>query len=184
VLCGLGTRQSRRSDCLVIDGSVNPNIDIVVDIAPIGKCTCQKSVVRIRYILLPTQDSLCEEKSKQLLLVEDFRIITLHNTLVRKRVRKGTARANGGDFGDMHAMGTHVPCDGEGLQVVEYAANSKVPRKFFRKFVKLLGKIGAILFQTSLPSYKIWKETQVSVQCHQVGARTHTTCWLHHRYVG
>ena len=78
--------------------------------------------------------------------MEDLRIITLHNTLVRKRVRKGTARANGGDFGDMHAMGTHVPRDGEGLQVVEYAANSKIPRKFFRKFVKSLAKIGAILF--------------------------------------
>ena len=78
--------------------------------------------------------------------MEDFCIITLHNTLVRKRVCKGTARANGGDFGDMHAMGTHVPRDGEGLQVVEYAANSKIPRKFFRKFVKLLAKIGAILF--------------------------------------
>ena len=46
----------------------------------------------------------------------------------------------------MHAMGTHVPRDGEGLQVVEYAANSKIPRKFFRKFVKSLAKIGAILF--------------------------------------
>jgi hypothetical protein len=133
-------------DCLVIDGSVNPNIDIIVDIAPIGKCTCRKSLVSIRYILSPTQDSLCEGKSKRPLLVEDLRIITLHNTLVRKRVRKGTARANGGDFGDMHAMGTHAPRDGEGLQVVEYAANSKIPRKFFRKFVKSLAKIGAILF--------------------------------------
>jgi hypothetical protein len=28
--------------------------------------------------------------------------------------------ANGGDFGDMYAMGTRVPCDGKGLQVVEY----------------------------------------------------------------
>ncbi len=43
-------------------------------------------------------------------------------------------------------MGTHVPRDGEDLQVVEYAANSKIPRKFFRKFVKLSTKIGAILF--------------------------------------
>ena len=65
---------------------------------------------------------------------------------MRQRVCKGTARANGGDFGDMHAMGSHVPCDGEGLQVVEYATNLKVPRKFFRKFVKSLAKIGAILF--------------------------------------
>jgi hypothetical protein len=112
-------------DCLVIDGSVNPNIDIIVDIAPIaGKCTYWKSMVSICYILSPTQDSLCEGKSKQPLLVEDLRIITfLHNTLVKKRVHKGTARANGGDFGDMHAMGTHFPRDGEGLQEVEDAAN-------------------------------------------------------------
>jgi hypothetical protein len=79
--------------------------------------------------------------------VEDLRIITLHNTLVRKRVLcKGTARANGGDSGDMHAMGTHVPRDDEGLQVVEYVANLKITRKFFCKLVKLLAKIGAILF--------------------------------------
>jgi hypothetical protein len=120
---------------------VNPSIDIVVNIAPIGKCTSRKSLVSIRYILSPTQDSLCEGKSKRPLLVKD-----LHNTFARKRLCKGTARASGGGFGDMHAMGTHVPRDGEGLQVVEYAANSKIPRKFFRNFVKLLAKIGAILF--------------------------------------
>ena len=62
-------------DCLVIDGSVNPSIDIVVNIAPIGKCTSRKSLVSIRYILSPTQDSLCEGKSKRPLLVEDLRII-------------------------------------------------------------------------------------------------------------
>ena len=44
-------------------------------------------------------------------------------------------------------MGTHVPCDGEGLQVVEYVSNSKVPRRFFCQFVKSLAtKIGTILF--------------------------------------
>jgi hypothetical protein len=59
-----------------------------------------------------------ESQSDQSWLVEDRRIITLQNTLVRKHVCKGTARANGGDFGDMHAMGTHVPRDGEGLQVL------------------------------------------------------------------
>ncbi len=42
----------------VIDGSVSPNVDIVVNVAPIGKCTCRKSMVRIRYILSPTQDSM------------------------------------------------------------------------------------------------------------------------------
>ena len=132
--------------CLVIDGSVSPNVDIIVNVAPIGKCTCRKSMVKIRYILSPTQDSLCEGRDKQSLLVEDLHIITLHNMLVRKRVRKGTARANGGDFGDMHAMWTHLPRDGQGLEVVEYATNSKVPRRFFCQFVKLLAKIGAILF--------------------------------------
>ena len=52
--------------------------------------------------------------------MEGLCIITLHNTFVRKRVCKGTVMANGGDFGDMYAMGTRVPCDGKGLQVVEY----------------------------------------------------------------
>ena len=75
---------------------------------------------------MPTQDSLCEGKSKQPLLVEDLCIITLYNTLVRKRVCKGTARANGGDVGDVHAIWTHVPCDGKGLHVViKYVTNSK-----------------------------------------------------------
>jgi hypothetical protein len=119
--------------CLVIDGSVNPNVDIVVDVAPIGKCRNRKSMVSIRYIMSPTQDSLCEGKSKRPLLVEDLRVITLYNTLVRKRVRKGAARAKGGDFGDMHALGMRVPLDGEGLEVVEYATNSKLPRRFFRR---------------------------------------------------
>ena len=43
-------------------------------------------------------------------------------------------------------MSLPAPRDDEGLQVVEYAANSKITRKFFRKFVKLLAKIAAILF--------------------------------------
>ncbi len=58
---------------------------------------------------------------------------------MRKHVHTGTARANGGDFGDMHAIGTHVPCDGEGLQVVvEHVTNTKVPQRFFCQFVKSL----------------------------------------------
>jgi hypothetical protein len=84
-------------NCLVVDGSVNPNVDIVVNVAPIGKCMCRKSLVRIRYTLWPTQDSLCKETSKQPLLVEDLCIITLHNALLRKLNHKGTARANGGE---------------------------------------------------------------------------------------
>ncbi len=60
----------------------------------------------------------------------------MNNTLVRKRVCNCTSRANGGDVGDRHVIGTHVPCDGEGVHVViEYVTNSKVPRRFFCQFV-------------------------------------------------
>jgi hypothetical protein len=34
--------------CVVIDASVNPNVDLVVDVSPIRKCTFRKSLVRIR----------------------------------------------------------------------------------------------------------------------------------------
>ncbi len=38
-------------DCLVVDGDSVPHVDIVVDIAPIGKCTNRKSVVMVQNLL-------------------------------------------------------------------------------------------------------------------------------------
>ena len=73
------------SDCLIIDGADDPAVDIIVDVAPIGKCTCRKSVVMVRQILSPTQVALCEGEAKRPLMVEDSGFITLHNSLLRTR---------------------------------------------------------------------------------------------------
>jgi hypothetical protein len=44
----------------------------------------------------------------------------------------------------MHPIGTRIVC--EGVTTADYAANSKVPQRFLRKFVKSLAKIGANCF--------------------------------------
>jgi hypothetical protein len=77
-------------------------------------------------------------------MVEDLGFITLHNSLLRTRVPAGSARAGRGDLGSMHLIGTRILRDG--VTTADYAANSKVPLRFLRKFVKLLAKIGANCF--------------------------------------
>ena len=132
------------SDCFVIDGAVDPAVDIIVDIAPVGNCTCRKSIVMVRQILSPTQMPLCEGEAKRPLMVEDLGFITLHNSLLRTRVPTGTARAGCGDLGSMHPIGTRILLDG--VTTADYAANSKVPQRFLRKFFESLADIGANCF--------------------------------------
>ena len=170
-------------NCLAVDGLVNPNLDIVVNVAPIGKCMCRKSLVRIRYILLPTtQDSLCEGKSKQPFLVEDLCIITLHN-MVRKLNCKGTARANGGDFGDMHAMGTHVPCWRQGPSTSWICHKLKGSMEILLPVCKLNGKDRCNLVPWC-PCYNTRYGSRHRSQSCVINGQDgkYATCWLVHNW--
>ena len=55
---------------LVIAGADDPVVDIIVDIAPIGNCTCCKSIAMVCQILSPTWVALCEGVAKRPLMVE------------------------------------------------------------------------------------------------------------------
>ena len=119
-------------DCLVVDGVESPHVDIIVDVAPIGSCTAKKSVVMVR--------NLGDEPT----LAHDLRMITLHNSLIRRAAPVGTARSHKGDVGSMHPIGTRVLLDG--ITMSEYAANSKVPARMFGTFVHSLARIGGSAF--------------------------------------
>ena len=119
-------------DCLVVDGNESPHVDIVVDVAPIGSCTARKSVVMVR--------NLGDKPT----LVHDLRVITLHNSLVRRAAPVRTARSHKGDVGTMHPIGTRVLLDG--VTISEYAANSKVPARMLQTFVHSLARIGGSAF--------------------------------------
>jgi hypothetical protein len=77
-------------------------------------------------------------------MVEDLGFITLHNSLLRTHVPAGSARVGSSDLGSMHPIGMRILRDG--VTTADYAANSKVPQRFLRKFVKSLAKIGAKCF--------------------------------------
>ena len=77
-------------------------------------------------------------------MVKDLGFITLRNSLLRTRVPAGSSRAGRGDLGSMHPIGTRILRNG--VTTADYAANSKVPQRFLRKFVKLLANTGANCF--------------------------------------
>jgi hypothetical protein len=71
---------------LVINGSVNPNVDIFIDMPQLENALVVWSLWLCTNILSTTQDMLWEGKWKGALLLEDLCIITLHSILVRKHV--------------------------------------------------------------------------------------------------
>ncbi len=113
------------ADCLVIDGnSVPPHVDIVVDIALIGKCTNRKSVVMVQNLLSTEQEQTYWGNEGRPYFVGELPLITLHNLLMRRRVPVGNARLSQGEIGTMHLIGTRVMLDS--MTLLEYSVGKKV----------------------------------------------------------
>jgi hypothetical protein len=88
------------------DGIDSPHVDIVVNIVPIGSCTERKSVVTVR------------DLGDEPMMVNNSRIIALHNLLIQYAAPAGTARSHKGEVGTMHSIGTKVLLDG--ITMLEY----------------------------------------------------------------
>ena len=114
-------------DCLVIDVKDDPNVDIVVDVAPIGSCKKKKSVVMIR--------NVADDPS----LVGELRTIVLHNMMVRGQLPAGFARASKGDIGAMHPIGTRVLLDGQTFS--EYITQCNVNKRLVSAFVTSMARV-------------------------------------------
>ena len=127
-------------ECWLIDPDVMPFVDLVVDIAPSGSSLHSKSVVMIRNVLENESRSRLRHLSKRTSLAACLDTITLHNSCLRGAAAVGTARANRGDHGTMHAIGTRVPFSGD--EVMAYAANSRVTKSVLRNLVISLATVG------------------------------------------
>ena len=73
-------------DCLVIDGNSVPHVDIVVDIAQIGKCMKQKLVVMGQNLLPIELEQMYWGNEGRPYFVGELPLITLHKSLMTRRV--------------------------------------------------------------------------------------------------
>jgi hypothetical protein len=70
--------------------------------------------------------------------------ITKHNKALQLAKRKGAARSNAGNYGTMHAIGTHVHLDG--VTASAYKANEAVDEAPLRGMVISLAESGRCAF--------------------------------------
>ena len=115
-------------DCLLADDGVSgaPNVDIIIDVSPIGGCTHRKSVVMIRQLVTPEDGPMfiCNIGSDVALI--DLCTIATYNLMLRQQGTGGTVCGSKGDLGSMYALGTRVLPDC--VNTYEYAANSRLQR--------------------------------------------------------
>ena len=100
--------------CWIIDPMFEHFVDIMVDLPKLGQQKHRQSVIVVRNVNFLTDDGGGD-------LAGVIACITQHNKALRLVKRKGVARANAGDYGTMHAIGTHVHLDG--VTTSAYKAN-------------------------------------------------------------
>ena len=82
------------SDCLVIDGVHDAFVNILVDCAPVNRCTDQKSVVMVQYMLSPDlQPNYLNKDRSPYFVGEELAMIThQHNSIMRQAMPIDSAR--------------------------------------------------------------------------------------------
>jgi hypothetical protein len=115
------------------DGNLAAPVNIVVDIAPIGKGTNQKSVVMVQNLLSTELEQTHRGNDGGPYFVGELPLITLRNSLVRGRVPVGNARSSQVDVGAMHPIGTRVMLDD--MTLSEYSVGKKVSSQHLRQFL-------------------------------------------------
>ncbi|KAI2489027.1 hypothetical protein MHU86_25573 [Fragilaria crotonensis] len=85
----------------------------------------RQSVIMVRNVNFLTDDGGED-------LLDAMACITKHNKALRLAKKKGAARSNAGDYGTMHAIGTHVHLDG--VTTSAYKANEAVGEALLRKW--------------------------------------------------
>jgi hypothetical protein len=149
--------------CWIIDPTLTHSVDLIVDDAAVGQCLDRQSIVMIRNLMIIDDDE--ERKSSRYLpewdgdthLIGALNHITIHNEVLRRRSSRGTARAKGGDFGTMHAIGTHVELDG--VTTVPYRTNGRVPERLLRNMVVSLSQVGRRCFPQV---YSVIRDTETN----------------------
>ena len=132
------------------------SFDLVVDVAAVGQCLDWQSIVMIIDNDKERESGwYLPELDDDLHIIGALKLITIHNQVLRKRSLHGTARAKGGNFGTMHAIGTHVDLDG--VATVPYRANGRVPEHLLQNMVVSLSRVGRRCFRQV---YSVIRDTE------------------------
>jgi hypothetical protein len=133
-----GCHHSRLPDtCWIIDPTLDPFIDIIVDLPQVGQCKHRQSIIMVRNVFFV--DGSGDDD-----LAGAISCITECNKSLRSGSSHGRVRAKSGDVGTMHAIGTHVELDG--VTTVPYKANEIVGEDLLRSTVVSLARIGRCCF--------------------------------------
>ena len=125
--------------CWIIDPTSEHFVDIMVDLPQLGEQKHRQSVIMVRNVNFLADNGGTGED-----LAGAIACITEHNKALRIAKTKGGARANTGDYGTMHAIGTHVHLDG--VTTSAYKANEEVDQDLLRGMVVSLAAIGRCAF--------------------------------------
>ena len=142
--------------CWIIDPTSEHFVDIMVDLPCLGQQRNRQSVIMVRNVNFLTNDG-----GEDLLGL--VACITKHNKALRLAKRKGAARSNAGDYGTMHAIGTHVHLDG--VTTSAYKANEAVDEALLRGMVVSLAEIGRCAFPQV---YSVIRDTKGNCGLHPV----------------
>ena len=121
-------------DCWIVGPSVMHNVNIIVKVVPLGKCTNRQSIIMVRNAIVPGVHSLEGAVNN----------VVLYNRLLRQSSPRGAVRANKGDVGFMYAVGTHTEHDG--VTETPYKSNSRVPDVQLWNMVSSLAVVGCEYF--------------------------------------
>ena len=142
--------------CWIIDPASEHFVDIMVDLPCLGQQRNRQSVIMVRNVNFLTDDGGED-------LLEAMACITKHNKTLRLAKKKGAARSNAGDYGTMHAIGTHVHLDG--VTTSAYKANEAVGEALIREMVVSLVVIGRCAFPQV---YAVIRDTEGNCGLHPV----------------
>ena len=110
---------------------INPTrehfVNIMVDLPWLGQQRNRQLVIMVRNVKFLNTDNGGDD------LLGAMACITKHNKALQLAKGKGAVRSNAGDYGTMHAIGTHVHFDG--VTIDAYAVNACVGEVLLRKMV-------------------------------------------------
>ena len=143
--------------CWIINPTSEHFVDIMVDLPQLGQQRNRQSVIMVRNVNFLNTDDGGEH------LLGAMAYITKHNKALQLAKRKGAARSSAGDYGFMHAIGTHVHL--EDVTTSAYKANEAMDEALLRGMVVSLAKIGRCAFPQV---YAVIRDTEGNCGLHPV----------------
>jgi hypothetical protein len=132
------------SACWILEPTIDPIIDVLIDVGPDGNCEKKQTVLQVRHVLNLGSTHSSDGSHTRQQMHAWLETITTCNFAIHRAAPASSARAGKGDVGAMHALGTRV-LDGS-MRTVPFATNGCVPEEMLRDMVVALHEIGNVCF--------------------------------------